>query len=176
MKLFEGSRYRRIMFRIIPDNNIEEPVKEAEHVKKFQRFLEYISKQLLLKEAGPEQMTINIVTRDNAKADDAQNSRQRDAERFKHFRVPLKKGSTEKNQWMEMVLDSTFDTRKTYKIMLHWLVANAIKVEAQVQLLQRRCAQYGLRLVSFPQDSISSGVQLHPVRWSGRLYYCVCFV
>jgi hypothetical protein len=157
MKLFEGSRFRRIMFRIIPDDNITEPVKEAEYVKKFQRFLEYVSKQLL-EDIGPEQMAIKVVTSDKEKQNDVPG-----ADRFKNFRVPLKKGSTEKYQWMEMVMDSTFDTRRTYKIMLHWLVASAIKVEAQVQLLQRRCAQYGLRLISFPQDSISSDVQLHPV-------------
>jgi len=158
MKLFEGSRFRRIMFRIIPDDNITEPAKEAEYVNKFQRFKEYVSKQLL-EDIGPEQMEIKVVTNANrTQQDDAPAG----TDRFKNFRMPLKKGSTEKYQWMEMVMDSTFDTRRTYKIMLHWLVASAIKVEAQVQLLQRRCAQYGLRLVSFPQDSISSDVQLHP--------------
>jgi len=55
-----------------------------------------------------------------------------------------------------------FDTQRTYKIMLHWLVANAVKVEAQVNLLQRRCSQFGLRLVAFPQGSISTNVYLHP--------------
>ena len=161
MQLFEGSRFRRIMFRIIPDNNIAVPSCEADYVKKFQRFLEYIGKQLL-KDLDPEQMAIKVVTSANRKQADAQQSWNVGSNQ-RHFRVPLKKGSTEKYQWMEMVMDSTFDTGRTYKIMLHWLVASAIKVEAQVQLLQRRCTQYGLRLVSFPHDSISSDVQLHPV-------------
>ena len=162
-KLFETSRYRRIMFRIIPEHE-SDPGKEAEYVKKFQRLLDYISRQML-KQNDPKEMDIKIIGSTDMEDDDAGTSgnRRRGAfDPFKYYRMALRKGSSETYQWMEIVMESTFDTRNTYKIMLHWLVANAIQVDAQSQLLQRRCAQYGLRLVPFPQDSIASGVQLHP--------------
>jgi len=158
MRLFEGSRYRRIMFRILPDEDIMgDPKKEADYVKKFQRLLDYIGKQLL--DTTPDQLGIKILTSADAKKE--ANKRRMSFDN-RHFRVPLKKGSAERNQWMEMLIDSTFDTRTSYKIMLNWLVASAVQVGAQVKLLQRRCAQYGLRLISFPQDSVTGGVQLHP--------------
>lgn len=158
MRLFEGSRYRRIMFRILPDENImNDPKKEADYVKKFQRLLDYIGKQFL--DITPDQMGIKIVT--TADAEEETNKKRMSFDN-KHFRVPLKKGSAKRNQWLEMLIDSTFDTRTSYKIMLNWLVASAVQVGAQVKLLQRRCAQYGLRLISFPQDSVTGGVQLHP--------------
>lgn len=158
MRLFEGSRYRRIMFRILPDEDImNDPKKETDYVKKFQRLLDYIGKQFL--DITPDQMGIKIVT--TADSEKEANKRRMSFDN-KHFRVPLKKGSAERNQWLEMLIDSTFDTQTSYKIMLNWLVASAVQVGAQVKLLQRRCAQYGLRLISFPQDSVTGGVQLHP--------------
>ena len=158
MRLFEGSRYRRIMFRILPDEDItDDPKKEGDYVKKFQRLLDYIGKQLL--DITPDQMDIKIITSADA---EKEASKRRMCFDNRHFRVPLKKGSADRNQWMEMLIDSTFDTRASYKIMLNWLVASAVQVGAQVKLLQRRCAQYGLRLISFPQDSVTGGVQLHP--------------
>jgi len=62
-----------------------------------------------------------------------------------------------------MIGEKTFDTRRTFRIMFHWLGASAIKVEAQIQLLARRCILYGLRLVQFPQISLSSSILLHPL-------------
>jgi len=82
---------------------------------------------------------------------------------YKSFTIPLRKNRNEKYEWIEMVLDSVFDTSRTYHIKFHWLVASAIRVDALIQLLQRRCIQYGLRLVAFPQTSISSNMTLHPV-------------
>mmetsp|Transcript_54724 Transcript_54724/g.163590 ORF Transcript_54724/g.163590 Transcript_54724/m.163590 type:complete len:2342 (-) Transcript_54724:20-7045(-) len=160
-KLTEGTRFRRIMFRIIPDQ-FTDIVSEQEYVKKFQGLLDYLSKKLL-KEPAVER-DIKIVTTSDPQPVEGNNSKRprwRRADPFKYFTIKLNKGS-EHYQWIEWVMDAVFDTQKTYKIMLHWLVANAVKVEAQVNLLQRRCSQFGLRLVGFPQDSISANVYLHP--------------
>ena len=162
-KLTEGTRFRRSTFRIIPDR-FADFSHEQEYVKKFQRLLEYLSKQLL-KEAAVER-DIKIVTSIDSKPDEGDlrtRGRRRSADSFKYFTVQLKKGTSKKYQWMEWVMDSTFDTQRTYKIMLHWLVASAKNIEAHVQLLQRRCSRYGLRLVSFSQDSVSGDLYLHPV-------------
>lgn len=160
-KLTEGTRFRRIMFRIIPDY-FTDVASEQEYVKKFKGLLEYLAKKLL-KEPAVEQ-DIKIVTTADPRSEEGSNikrPRWRRVDPFKYFTIQLNKGA-EHYQWMEWVMDAVFDTRKTFKIMLHWLVANAVKVEAQVNLLQRRCSQFGLRLVGFPQDSISANVYLHP--------------
>ena len=65
---------------------------------------------------------------------------------------------------MEVVVDSTFDTSWSYRIMFHWLVASSNKVDAQVQLLQRRCNQYGLDLKRFPQITVSRNVFVNPFK------------
>ena len=56
---------------------------------------------------------------------------------------------------------------KVYMYVMWWiisrLVASSAKVEAQVQLLQRRCVQYGLQLTPFPQSTISRNLFLNPV-------------
>ena len=51
----------------------------------------------------------------------------------KRFYVPLDKGKRDKCEWMEIVIDSMFDTRRTFRINIHWLLACSVKVEAQVQ-------------------------------------------
>jgi hypothetical protein len=44
------------------------------------------------------------------------------------------------------------------------LVASSGKVDAQVQLLQRRCTQYGLNLVPYPQTTLSKSMYLNPFK------------
>uniref|UniRef100_A0A7R9WM87 Uncharacterized protein n=1 Tax=Craspedostauros australis TaxID=1486917 RepID=A0A7R9WM87_9STRA len=39
--------------------------------------------------------------------------------------------------------------------MFSWLVASSAKVEAQLQMVKRRCSQYGLNLTTFPHISVS---------------------
>jgi len=82
------------------------------------------------------------------------------------FTIPLRKSRHENYEWLEMVLDSVFDTMRTYHVKFHWLVASAIRVDALIQLFQRRSIQYGLRLVPFAQTSISSNMTLHPVSYT----------
>ena len=48
--------------------------------------------------------------------------------------------------------------------MFSWLVASSGKIDTQVQLLQRRCTQYGLKLVPFPQVTVSRNVYLNPFK------------
>jgi len=66
--------------------------------------------------------------------------------------------------FQEVVIDATFDTSWSYRIMFNWLLASAERVEAQVQLLQRRCSQFGLNLVPFPQITVSKNVYLGPFK------------
>ncbi len=68
------------------------------------------------------------------------------------------------NEWLEMAVDKVFDTRSSFRLIFKWLVASAIKVDSQVQMLQRRCVQFGLCLVNVPYLSSESNLLLHPLR------------
>jgi DEPDC5 protein C-terminal region len=76
-------------------------------------------------------------------------------------------------EWIEIVVDSTFNTQWSYRIILNWLVASSGKVDTQVQLLQRRCVQFGLNLVPFPQVTVSRSVFLNPFK-APVIYRLVC--
>ena len=161
----EGMRFRRLMFGIIPDK-FEDATKEQEYIAKFGRLLEYLNK-LRDSADGSDPLDIKIVSRedmarsstgpDESTPGIARNAMQR-------FYVRLRKGKGDSMEWMEVVVDNTFNTSWSYRIMFHWLVAGAKKVEAQVQLLQRRCTQFGLTLIQFPQISVTKDVFLNPFR------------
>eukprot|EP00541_Cyclophora_tenuis_P012136 CAMPEP_0116542456 /NCGR_PEP_ID=MMETSP0397-20121206/1026_1 /TAXON_ID=216820 /ORGANISM="Cyclophora tenuis, Strain ECT3854" /LENGTH=197 /DNA_ID=CAMNT_0004066467 /DNA_START=303 /DNA_END=896 /DNA_ORIENTATION=- len=78
---------------------------------------------------------------------------------MKRFLVELK---GDRYEWFEIALDSTFHTERSYHIIISWLVASAPKVEAQIQLLHRRCTQYGLKLLPFPEVAMSRNLLLNP--------------
>lgn len=81
----------------------------------------------------------------------------------KRFIVDLRKRNDEKYEWMEMVHDSNCDTRRTFRITIQWIVAVSAKIDQQAQLLQRRCTQYGLKLVGVPHYSALRSCFLNPV-------------
>jgi len=158
----EETRFRRLVFTIIPDDFGKDIGKEQEYIKKFQRLLEYILKQ---RQKRPEENEIEIISsatpdefcrKKKIKSNDYDKS-------FMRYTIPLAKGESEKYEWMDILVDSTFDTRKSYHILIHWLVASGSRVENHVQLLHRRCSQFGLNLVSVPQYSMSDTIFLHPV-------------
>ncbi len=159
--LSEGTKYRRLNFRIIPDRFVE-ITEEKEYVKRFKKLLDYISKQV------EKDVDIKIETSYEAKPVDEESSKKDQQiymgiEGLKRFPMQLKRGKRDKYEWMEIFIDSQFNTSKTYRVMFLWLSASASKVDAQIQLMQRRCSQYGLRLVSFPQLSITNDIFIHPV-------------
>ena len=162
----EGMRFRRIMFGIIPDAFADEKA-EAAYASKFRRLLDYFEKirpkgdsstPLDIKfVTSKERQNLDKVERIESTPGLARNSMHR-------FYVQLRKGKREHFEWIEIAIDSTFDTTWSYRIMFSWLVASAGKVDTQVQLLQRRCTQYGLNLVPFPQISVSKNVYLNPFK------------
>lgn len=160
----EDMHYRRLVFALIPGDFADDAT-EQEYISKFKKLLDYLNK--LCKADGPEDnLDIKIILRKDARPDrDAQvkKTRRGTIEWMKRFIVHLRKGKQDRYEWMEIALDSTFDTRRSYRIMTNWLVASSSKVETQVQLLQRRCIQFGLKLIPVPQLSSSTSLFLHPV-------------
>uniref|UniRef100_A0A7S2NVW8 Uncharacterized protein n=1 Tax=Leptocylindrus danicus TaxID=163516 RepID=A0A7S2NVW8_9STRA len=167
----EDSRYRRVSFGLIPDSNMSEE-KETEYIHNFQLLLNYLNKQI--GEDAEEQIYIKVVRTSDSKDSSelspgrVENKRRnasqshRSMNRMKRYTIKLSKGK-EKYQWMVIVMGASFYTKRSYHISFHWLVASGSKIDAQVQMLKRRCSQYGLRLITFPQYSKSANLRLHPL-------------
>ena len=165
--LTEDSRYRRVSFGVIPPHDMT-PEESSGYVTKFQRLLEYINKQLSNGDAVSVKFLDDELSSNNSKHTSlsTQSKRRpsaRPLNRTNRYTIKLSRGR-EKYQWLNIVLDEVFSTKKTYHISFHWLVACGDKVEKQISLLQRRCSQYGLKLISLPQYSMSSNLYLHPLR------------
>lgn len=162
--LEEGMRFRRVMFGLIPES-FSNADTEQEYTSKFSRLLEYLGK-LREKEDSNATLDVKIVTSADAKGeqgDELLTARRGTADSMRRFNVQLKKRKRDPFEWLEIAIDSVFDTNRSYRIMFNWLVASSAKVEAQIQLLHRRCTQFGLRLIGLPQTTISPNLFLHAV-------------
>jgi len=155
-----GMRYRRWGFGLIPEafKNIEA---EEEYVSKFQKLLLYLEK---LRDKDSK-LNVKIVksgmrTKKNTQ-DDITKARHDMTENMIRFPVQLLRGKKDPFEWIEIAISSTFDTSKSYRIMFNWLVASSAKVEAQLQLLQRRFTQFGLNFIGFPQTTLSWDLFIH---------------
>ena len=126
---------------------------ENDYLCKFQRLVEYLGKLHPKDEA--KNFSIEIVT---ASSDADPKSSSGD----KRFVADLRKKRDEKFEWMQLVLDSNCDTRRTFRLTIHWLVCVASKIDQQAKLLQRRCSQYGLKLVKVPHYSCLRSCFMNP--------------
>jgi hypothetical protein len=140
-ELREGMRFKRLMFVVIPDH-FQSHAEELQLVSKFQRLLEYLNKLRDRGDDSSDQLDVKIVTSADRQRDlSALVASTVGVERgMRRFYVRLRKGKLDKLEWMEIVIDATFDTLWSYRIMFHWLVAGSAKVETQVQVRK------GLRL------------------------------
>jgi hypothetical protein len=173
-RLEEGMRFRRVMFGLIPEAfaTIEN---EQEYIHKVSRLLEYLGK---LREKDDSNATLDIKiisSADNTDSneDEGLSMRRGNTDAMRRFTMQLRKGKRDPFEWLEIAIDSTFISSRSYKIMFNWLVASSAKVEAQIQLLHRRCTQFGLRLISFPQTTISPNLFLHVVSHPNFCLRCV---
>ena len=163
-----GMRYRRWGFGLIPEafKNIEA---EEEYVSKFQKLLLYLEK---LRDKDSK-LNVKIVksgmrTKKNTQ-DDITKARHDMTENMIRFPVQLLRGKKDPFEWIEIAISSTFDTSKSYRIMFNWLVASSAKVEAQLQLLQRRFTQFGLNFIGFPQTTLSWDLFIHAVSFTSNV-------
>ncbi len=158
-----GMRFRRVMFGLIPEA-FKDKESEREYIVKFQRLLEYLGK-LREKQVAESPLAVNIVASADKKStlEDIYKVRRPSEDSMIKFTILLRKGKRDPFEWMEIAIGSTFDTSSSYRIMFNWLVASSGKIETQVQLLHRRCTQFGLHLISFPQTTISRDLFLHTV-------------
>ena len=152
--LLESMKYRRISYRIIPVGDLDE------YSKNMKLLIEDIEKQFV-----KEQLNIQFISSTNQQSGVPidKSTRIKFFDNLKHFTIPLGRGKRDKYEWMEMVLDKCVDMKKTFRIMFHWLVASAVKVDKEIYRFSCRCRKHGLRLVQFPQVASTSSMLLHPV-------------
>ena len=151
--IVEGMRNPRISFVIIPDPFVDSN-EEKEYLTKFRRLVEYFGK--LMPKGDSKNFNIDMHT--------SNDSTPRASTSDNRFVVDLRKKRDDKYEWLEFVHDSNMDTRRTFRMTIQWLVAVASKIDQQAQLLHRRCAQYGLKLVSVPHFSCLHSCFMNPVR------------
>jgi len=156
--LTESTRYRRIMFCIMPES-FHDITGEQEYINKIGRFIEFLEKQaqksLGIKVISTQNRSTCMESKNTHKYDRTQN-------RLIRFIVHLRKGKREKYEWMETTCNSIWDIKRVFRITFNWLVASSIKIEGQIQLLQRRCTNFGLKLVNTTYAASHSNLYLHP--------------
>jgi len=151
--LDDQTKYRRIAFCIIPDQFNNESGEDV-LLKKIHRFIEFLEKM------AKKDLKIQVIsTGDKSSRSDDFASKDNQLKFIIHNR------KKDKYEWIEVAASAIFDTKKSFRIIFKWLVSSAIKVDAQVQALQRRCSQYGLQLVEVPEISVRSNVFLNPLRY-----------
>lgn len=138
----EGMRFKRIMFAVLPER-CESSADQEVYISKFQKLIDYFEK-LREKDGSSESFEIEMVRfNDKEKSSESRKTHMESTpgiswNAMKRFYVRLKKGKSDTLEWLEIVVDSTFKTCWSYRIMFQWLVASSGKVEAQVQMLYRR--------------------------------------
>lgn len=152
------------MFALIPERHADKAEEQA-YVEKFQKLLEYLNK---LRETDDDEgaLDIQIISSDDKRVDPkdlAPFVRREATDMMKQTTVQLRKGKRDLYEWVDIAVDPTFDTKRSYRILVQWLAASSSKVEAQMQLIQRRSSTYGLKLVPMPELSISPNLFLNPV-------------
>ncbi|KAG7347429.1 vacuolar membrane-associated protein [Nitzschia inconspicua] len=168
-----GMRFRRLMFGLIPEA-FQTVDAEEEYVSKFQKLLSYLEK-LREKDNSAPKIHVPIISSKNRIEEDNEDvagtkARRDMTDSMIKFSVQLVRGKKDPFEWIEIAIDPTFDTMTSYRIMFNWLVASSAKVETQLQLLQRRCNQFGLKLISFPQTTVSWNLFLHALAVPTFLY------
>ena len=161
-------RYRRLTFSLIPPKFDDESAEQL-YISKLKRLLDYLGKIRERRGEPTDELLVNIKSGSDERTDpfkELKSARHGTAEEkcMKRIVVDLRKGQHELYEWLEIAIDAEFDTAKTYRLMVNWLVASSSKVETQVQLLLRRSTQYGLKLQSVPQAAISDNLFLNPFR------------
>ena len=159
--LSDRTKYRRVAFCIIPDQFSDQHGEEV-FTKKMKRFIEFLEK-VAQKELQIQISSVAGKTQNNlVSIGDSKKKKKgiRDPETLDFI---LHNRKRDKYEWIEFAVNKVWDTRMTFRIVLKWLVSSAIKVDAQIQMIQRRTSQYGLHLVTVPDFSAKSNLYLNPL-------------
>jgi len=128
----DSMRFRRVMFGLIPPK-YDDSCSEDDYVAKFKRLVEYLGR---LRDKTETETPLNVELRlslESGSASDRQSDvlkvRRSTADSMLSFFVQLKKGKRDPFEWMEIRMDSIFDTTRSYRIMFNWLVASSTSMD-----------------------------------------------
>jgi hypothetical protein len=120
-------RFHRIVFGLIPESFKDLNVKQ-EYISKFQRLVEYLEKLREKEDSESESsLDIKIISSTDKKEDNRDESlkaRRSTSDSMIRFSVQLQKGKRDPFEWIEIAVDSKFDSASSYRIMFNWLVAS----------------------------------------------------
>lgn len=157
-------KFRQVSFALIPEGQYDK-AGELAYIEKFKKLLDYLNK---LRDGDESEgaLDVHIISSDDVRVDPKDRVpivRREAMDMMKRITVQLRKGKRDLYEWIDIAVDPEFDTRRSYRIVVQWLAASSSKVETQMQLIQRRCTQYGLKLIGIPELSMSPDLFLNPV-------------
>lgn len=162
-ELLPGMRTRRLMFGLLPPPLRDEETEKA-YVSRFKRLLDYLGR-LREKEESKTDLGVEIKTSPDGSEPTLEGLRakKRITDSLVRFIVRLQRGKRDPIEWIEISIESVFVPTRSYKIIFNWLVGSSAKVEGQIQLLHRRCTQFGLHLIAIPQTTTFEDLYQHSV-------------
>ena len=163
-EMIPGMRGRRLMFGLIPPSFKDEE-SEKSYVSKFMRLLDYLGR-LREKESSKTDLGVEIRSSSEAAEPNLETLRAQKrspSDQFVRFIARLQRSKRDPIEWLEISIESVFVPSRSYKIVFNWLVASSSKVEGQIQLLHRRCTQFGLQLVPIPHTTTFENLHQHSV-------------
>lgn len=173
-ELIPGMRARRLMFGIIPPSFTDEQSEKA-YISKFTRLLDYLGR---LRDKVSSKTDLGVAIKSSFDDDSEPTLEalraQKNASSDSLVRIiaRLQRGKKDPIEWLEISIESVFVPTRSYKIIFSWLVGSSSKVEAQIQLLHRRCTQFGLQLMPIPHTTTFDNLYQHSVSWFRFVVYC----
>ena len=163
-EIIPGMRGRRLMFGLVPPSFKDEESEKA-YVSRFTRLLDYLGR-LREKESSKTDLGVEI----RASSDDSEPNLEAlraqklsPPDSFVRFNASLQRTKRDPFEWLQISIESVFSPTRSYKIVFTWLVGSSSKVEGQIQLLHRRCTQFGLQLVPIPHTTTFENLHQHSV-------------
>ena len=113
-------KFRQLMFSLIPERLADETEEES-YIEKFQKLLDYLNN---LREADKDGLVVQIISSDDSRLDakeEVKKVRYEAADTMERITVQLRKGKRDPYEWLDIAVEPTFDTRRSYRIMIQWL-------------------------------------------------------
>ena len=166
MALTEEMRYRRVLFALIPQYQIEgsgdQGALRVEYREKFKKLIDYLSNR----SGGKILIAYHEDNAAHNQDEGGQNAGrggewERETNRITLNLNEKKRGGKVRNEWAIMTMNKGFNPKRVFRISIQWLCASAPRIESEVKTLNRRCGQFGLSLHQFPETSVNSNMYLH---------------
>ncbi len=147
--LDDMTKCRRLAFLIVPED-FENAKDEEGFIRKAKRFID------ILERLASKKLNIEF---ESSMMESGQKI-ERKTETVSFIIHSRKQGRYE---WIEVTVNKVWKTTRSFRVGFKWLVAGAIKVEAQIHMMQRRCTQFGLTFILAPDYTTNSNWDMNPL-------------